>query len=481
MKEYFFDEFFDYFNLCLEGLPEALVLNYRFGDLSLIYEEAKNLNLKFYKFRIGEELKFFNGKKFEKQEGYEDPVLLFKKILNEKEPSIYFLEGFEYLEQIQTLDMLLEDIINSNNKTFIIFLVLKGKALPFQRRLKEIDFQGPKRRIIYDLIDEAGINFNNYQKACLTTALEGLTLYFLRKVLLKVKQRNLDFEKAVVEAIKTHFEEQMPFGIEVFYPEDINIENLFLIEKAINYLKDKSQKPILLLGPPGSGKTTLPFAWAKLEKKFLYIARTQILRSKYVGETEKNFLNLFNELKNLPSGILLFDEYEKIISADALSPELDSGLGLRVQALFLEFLAKPSHHKIILTANNVNYLSEAELRRFNSIFLGYIPKEILLDFSKDLTFIQREYIKVNIERFSNKLNWQDIEAIKKGELNFLEVLKNSEARFSNLSSIFKFQEERGLKNLWEAISQKGGEDELLAYSKDFFRGKEREREISIEN
>lgn len=465
MEKEFFRTLLECLKLSNEGVPQILKVEYRQGDLPLVYDELLKLHIEMNKWRLIEGLKVLKNGKWDKIEGYEDPFILFNFILNQNKLAIFIIEGFEYLENIGSIEMILEDIINSNKKIFLIFLVFQGRALPLLKKMKTITYKGPTRKVLFDLIEECSINFNNYQKACLATAMEGLTFFSSKKLIKKIELDNLNFEKAINEAVKAHFENILPIGLEILYPENIKITKQYFMDEAISYLENFKNEVLLFLGPPGSGKTSLPFFWAKKKEKFLYLASPQILRNQFVGGTEKNLYLFFEMIQELPAGILLFDEYEKIISAQAFGPESDGGLGLRVIALFLDFFNRPSHHIRILTANNLNLISEAEIRRFNTIFFGYIPEEIFLEISEDLDEPLKTHLKNNAKRLRNILNWQDIEFYKKREKSIDDIEKMALGRFKRLSSLFEFKEERRLKNIWETIvSQKGGKNELLAYN-----------------
>jgi len=72
---------------------------------------------------------------------------------------------------------------------------------------------------------------------------------------------------------------------------------------------------ILLFGPPGCGKTHVARAIAgEVDARFFPINPASI-KSKYVGETEKNLQALFDEAKRHPKSVIFLDEADALLSA----------------------------------------------------------------------------------------------------------------------------------------------------------------------
>ena len=70
---------------------------------------------------------------------------------------------------------------------------------------------------------------------------------------------------------------------------------------------------VLLYGPPGNGKTFVAKAIAgELDAAFFNVVLSQ-MKSKYVGETEKNISALFNEARQHPRAVLFLDECDALL------------------------------------------------------------------------------------------------------------------------------------------------------------------------
>ncbi len=78
-----------------------------------------------------------------------------------------------------------------------------------------------------------------------------------------------------------------------------------------SYYGKKAGGGILMYGPPGCGKTLIAKATAnEADAQFLHI-KASTLKSKYVGETEKNIDELFQKAREEPT-IIFFDEFESL-------------------------------------------------------------------------------------------------------------------------------------------------------------------------
>jgi SpoVK/Ycf46/Vps4 family AAA+-type ATPase len=134
---------------------------------------------------------------------------------------------------------------------------------------------------------------------------------------------------------------------------------------------------VLLFGPPGTGKTMLMRALSKeLNYSFISIKASDIL-SQWVGESEKNVTEIFeNARKNAPT-ILFFDEIDALgkkrtgYSSDDVAP--------RVLSIFLTEMdgaLKTKKPVLVIGATNVpDQLDPALLRpgRFDKIVYMHLP------------------------------------------------------------------------------------------------------------
>lgn len=129
---------------------------------------------------------------------------------------------------------------------------------------------------------------------------------------------------------------------------------------------------MLFSGPPGTGKTMGAEVIAnELGLEIYKVDLSQII-SKYIGETEKNLKEIFDQA-NLTNAILLFDEADALFGKrSAVNDSRDKYANVEVAYL----LQKIEEYKgiSILTTNLLENIDEAFLRRFNFVISFSLPQ-----------------------------------------------------------------------------------------------------------
>ena len=117
---------------------------------------------------------------------------------------------------------------------------------------------------------------------------------------------------------------------------------------------------LLFHGAPGTGKTEFAKYIAKLAGMESIVLRCSDIKSKGVGDTEKNIKNAFEEARK-QSAVLIFDE------ADSMLHKRTGDLHTRERDEVNEFLAQMDEYKgmLICTTNFIDSLDSACLRRFD--------------------------------------------------------------------------------------------------------------------
>ncbi len=131
------------------------------------------------------------------------------------------------------------------------------------------------------------------------------------------------------------------------------------------------RRKLLLVGPPGTGKTMTASVLAGELSIPLFTVRLDALITKFMGETAAKLRQIFDAINDV-RGVYFFDEFDAIGSQRGLAN--DVGEIRRVLNSFLQMIESDQSHSLILAAtNHVEILDYALFRRFDDVIEYRLP------------------------------------------------------------------------------------------------------------
>lgn len=125
------------------------------------------------------------------------------------------------------------------------------------------------------------------------------------------------------------------------------------------------RRKLLLIGPPGTGKTMTARVIARELHLPLHTIQVDRLVTKFMGETSAKLRQIFDMIQQ-EHAVYLFDEFDAI--GGDRSSENDVGEMRRVLNAFLQFIEQDTSDSLIIAAtNNPKLLDRALYRRFDDV------------------------------------------------------------------------------------------------------------------
>ncbi|MDX8448279.1 AAA family ATPase [Mesorhizobium captivum] len=162
------------------------------------------------------------------------------------------------------------------------------------------------------------------------------------------------------------------------------------------------RRKLLLVGPPGSGKTMTASALAAELHLPLFTIVLDGLITKFMGETAAKLRLIFNAMQ-ATRGVYFFDEFDAI--GARRGERQDVGEIRRVLNSFLQFLEQDDSHSLVIAAtNHPELLDRALFRRFDDVLEYAVPDRPLIE----------ALLRARLDRFDTRgLAWS--EAVSQAE------------------------------------------------------------------
>lgn len=158
------------------------------------------------------------------------------------------------------------------------------------------------------------------------------------------------------------------------------LKRILLEHRQQNRLREHGLKPrrkVLLVGPPGTGKTMTASAMAGELRIPLSTILLEGLITKFMGETASKLRLVFDAMTSMES-VYFFDEFDALGTKRTQSN--DVGEIRRVLNTFLQFLEKDDSRGLVIAAtNHPELLDKALFRRFDDVLSYTLPDKKLLN------------------------------------------------------------------------------------------------------
>ena len=170
------------------------------------------------------------------------------------------------------------------------------------------------------------------------------------------------------------------------------------LNELMKGIKESKSARVCLYGVPGTGKSAYAKFIAKSLRKSIIIKKGSDLLSMWVGGTERNIADAFEEAKN-KKAVLVFDEVDSFLqdrSGASRSWEITQVNEMLVQMESFDGI-------FIATTNLIDNLDKASLRRFDlKLEFGYLlPNQALNLFKKECALLKVKFDENAAKKISN--------------------------------------------------------------------------------
>jgi SpoVK/Ycf46/Vps4 family AAA+-type ATPase len=228
------------------------------------------------------------------------------------------------------------------------------------------------------------------------------------------------------------------------------LKRVLLEQRQQKRLREHGLEPrrkLLLVGPPGSGKTMTASALAGELHLPLFTIMLEGLITKFMGETAAKLKVVFDAM-HATAGVYLFDEFDAI--GARRNQTNDVGEIRRVLNSFLQLLEKDTSLSLIIAAtNHPELLDKALFRRFDDVIEYSLPDRA----------VARQILTKKLAMFdTSEVNWDGVLRASEG-LSHAELARASEEAAKD--AVLRGRNEITSESLLTAIEERKGGVALL--------------------
>jgi len=213
------------------------------------------------------------------------------------------------------------------------------------------------------------------------------------------------------------------------------------------------KRKLILIGPPGTGKTMTASVLAGELGLPLFQVRLDGLISRYMGETASKLRLIFDSIENT-LGIFFFDEFDAIGAERGLAN--DVGEARRILNSFLQMVEETKSNSLILAAtNHPEILDNALFRRFDDALIYELP-----DNEHIVSLLKERLSGYPPDDFEWRLISEKAKGLNYAEITYAsnEVIKsaimNGESKITTYAIISALEERQEMRRQLRLASEK---------------------------